>query len=71
MMWNINVNLRNFPLTWDGYINHAILVLGYLLGIEVHLLLLSSWKKSANKRSELPFLTEKWSHLTFRSLNVS
>lgn len=68
---DINVNLRNIALTWGSYSYHVILVVGYLVGIEVHLLLLSSWKKSANKRSELLFLSEKWTHLIFKSLNVS
>lgn len=57
MMWNTNVNLRNIPLTWDGYIDHVILVVGYLLGIEVCRLLLSCWK-STNTRTELPFFSE-------------
>lgn len=69
-MWNTNVNLRNIPLTWDGYIEHIILVVGCLLGIEICHLLLSCWK-STNTRSELPFLSEKRSSLIFRSLNVS
>lgn len=54
----------------DGHISHVISVVDYLSGIEVHFLLRSRWT-SANKRHELPFLSEKWGHLIFRSLNVS
>lgn len=42
----------------DGHISHVVSVVDYLSGIEVHFLLRSRWT-SANKRSELPFLSEK------------